>query len=110
MYIYIYIYYIYIYVYITIRGMALVISADFLHNFFINIFLTKHIINWPSFCIRPNFLPDQTKCVFKLVFSQLMGHKFHDLVLSSSRAMANKRKQRGWNNADNMLISMFDFL
>ena len=39
-----------------------------------------------------------------------MGHKFYDLVLSSSRATADKRKQRGWNNADNMLISMFDFL
>ena len=37
--------YIYIYMYIYIRGMALVVSADFLHNFPITMFLTKHIIN-----------------------------------------------------------------
>ena len=30
-----------------------------------------------------------------------MSHKLYDLVLSSSPAMADKRKKRGENNADN---------
>ena len=101
------------------RGMPLAFSANFLYMFSIKMFLSKYHISWPSSSIRPNFLTKISNKVyfqillnssFKFFFKfKLMRDKLYNLVSSSSPALVQKSKKRGGNNAENLLISMFDF-
>ena len=92
--------------------MALVISTDFLYNCSIKMFLTKYSVNLPSYYQALDLISLHIKqSVFLNSFlADWCLHKLYDLVLSSSPAMANKRKKGGENNADNYVNKYVWFL
>ena len=89
------------------RGLEQSFGEDFLHDFYIKIFLIKFSINWQSFNAIPYFFLKLSNKMCYKVLIQTVGDiiNFKMFLGSSSKPMADREKKSGRQKDKNLNIS-----